>query len=228
MAAAATLIFVVLLLSLNYDAGWDWATLNYVDLWTPQGMLRHLFFNGFHPVFPWIAFLFAGMWLGRQNLSDSRRRTTIILYSLSVFVCTEGLSWLLSRVVTSLVPAAELTDTLALVDTQMIPPMPFYLLSAGSVACIVILLSIAFTQKHADWRWVQALVSAGQLALTLYAAHVVIGMGVLEALGRLENQSLEFAVVSACIFYAASIVFSVFWRKHFKRGPLEWVMRSLT
>ena len=42
--------------------------------------------------------------------------------------------------------------------------------------------------------------ATGQLALTLYVAHVVIGMGLLSTLGRIEDESLPFAVGSALVF----------------------------
>jgi uncharacterized membrane protein YeiB len=61
-----------------------------------------------------------------------------------------------------------------------------------------------------------------------YVAHVIIGMGVLEALGLLENQPLSFAVGSAIIFCVVAVLFSVLWMKRFNRGPLEWVMRQVT
>ena len=46
--------FVVLLLLFDYEKGWNWSTLEYSGFWTPTGMIRHLFFNGFHPVIPWV------------------------------------------------------------------------------------------------------------------------------------------------------------------------------
>ena len=52
MATALALAFPVMLFTLEYERGWDWATLSYDGLWTPIGMIRNLFFNGFHPVIP--------------------------------------------------------------------------------------------------------------------------------------------------------------------------------
>jgi len=72
------------------------------------------------------------------------------------------------------------------------------------------------------------LVPTGQLALTLYVAHVVLGMGSLEALGRLEHQSVGFGLTSAGAFCAIAVLFSVWWRGRFTRGPLEAVMRRVT
>ncbi|MFT7542854.1 MAG: hypothetical protein ACI9K5_003836, partial [Gammaproteobacteria bacterium] len=70
-------------------------------------------------------------------------------------------------------------------------------------------------------------VPTGQMALTLYVAHVFLGLGVLEELGRLENQSLPFSVGSALAFYLGAMVFSFLWLRRFRRGPLEALMRKL-
>jgi uncharacterized membrane protein YeiB len=202
--------------------------LEYLDFWTVQGLVRHLFFNGFHPVIPWITFIFVGMWLGRKDLLDPTVRKRLLIYCAGVIMVTESISWLLTMAVKEVTSEAELIDVLALVDSQPLSATPFYLFSAGSAAIIVILLSIALTRKFSRSSMVNVLVSTGQLALTLYVAHIIVGMGVLEVFGCLENQSLAFAVLNALLFIIFSVVFSVFWCKRATRGPLEYVMRWMT
>ncbi len=36
------------------------------------------------------------------------------------------------------------------------------------------------------------------------------------------------ATGSAAVFCAAAVVFAHLWRRRFRRGPLEWVMRRIT
>jgi uncharacterized membrane protein YeiB len=219
-------VFVVLMLLFDYESGWNWETLHYADFWTPTGMMRHLFFNGFHPVFPWTAFLLVGLWLGRQDVHNPALRKKMLLLSTGVVVFAESVSWLLVQTFSAFNLDPE---TVAyLFGTQPMPPMPLYLLSGGGSAVAVIMLSIALTERFAAARWIKACVATGQLALTLYVAHVILGMVFLEALGLLENQSLPFAVGSALLFCAGAILFSSLWRQRFNRGPLEWVMRRLT
>lgn len=108
------------------------------------------------------------------------------------------------------------------------PPLPLYMLAGAGTACVVIALMIGFGEKYREAVWVRPFVSTGQLALTLYVAHVVIGMGVLEAIGRLNDQTLPFSIGASLLFCLLSVIFSHFWRRRFKRGPLEWVMRRVT
>ncbi len=217
--------FVVMMFVFDYEQGWDWNTLAYTDFWTPVGMARHLFFNGFHPVFPWTAFLLAGMWLGRQDMGNPATRRQILFIGVGAVILAEAASALLIQ---SVIPDLGVETAESLFGTQPMPPMPLYLLGGGGTAFAVIALSIMLTNRLAGARWLEPFISVGQLALTIYVAHVVIGMGGLEMLGMLENRSLIFATTSAIIFYGASMLFAFLWRKRFKRGPLEWVMRRAT
>ncbi|GAB5494415.1 MAG: heparan-alpha-glucosaminide N-acetyltransferase domain-containing protein [Phototrophicaceae bacterium] len=220
-AGATVLIFILLLFIFDYEAGWNFDTFEYTDFWTPVGMIRHLFFNGFHPFFPWVAFLLIGIWLGRQDWSNPQYRLKLLGIASVIAIFTEALS-------TSLTTILADTDELALFfDTSPLPPMPLYIIAGASTAIVVIIICLIVTEKFTYKVWFP-LVATGQLALTLYVAHVVIGMGILEAIGWFENSSIEQVFIATGIFYVGSIIFSAIWRSRFKRGPLEAVMRRLT
>ena len=70
-------------------------------------------------------------------------------------------------------------------------------------------------------------VSTGQLALTIYLAHVLIGMVILDAFDRLDDQTLGWAALTSLIFSTAAVAFSWAWRRRFSRGPLEALMRRV-
>jgi uncharacterized protein len=220
IAAALPLTFLLLISLFNYETGWNWATLEYVDFWTAQGMLRHVFFNGFHPVIPWLAFMLLGMWLGRQDLHNANFRTKLLAISFFTAAIAESFSALLTK--------SFPEEIGVLFDASPMPPMPIYIVAGAATALVIILLCLEITFRYPDAKWISPLVHTGQLALTLYVAHVVLGMGVLEILGRLENQNLSFAATTGIIFSLLSILFSHLWRKRYQRGPLEWVMRKLT
>jgi uncharacterized membrane protein YeiB len=108
------------------------------------------------------------------------------------------------------------------------PPLPLYLLAGGGTAIVVITLCVAFARAHPSSKLLSPMVATGQLAFTLYIAHVVLGMGVLEAYGLQELRSLPLALGSALVFCALAVLFSYAWRKRYEKGPLEWVMRKVT
>src|SRR4051794_16562163 len=53
--------FVLLFLALDFEKNWDWPTLTYHGLWTPTGLVRNLFYDGFRSVLPWTGFVLFGM-----------------------------------------------------------------------------------------------------------------------------------------------------------------------
>lgn len=226
-AASLVLAFTILLFMFDYGQGWDWNTLAYEGLWTPAGMMRHIFFNGFHPVVPWLAFLVLGMIIGRLDMRSPAIRRRVFAWGAGAALAAELVS---KRLLHTLLPGATAGDKeifTAIFGTSPMPPMPLYMIAGAGTACAVIALVVALGERYRDSAWLRPFVSTGQLALTLYVAHVVLGMGTLEAMGRLNNQTLAFSLQASAVFCTIGIVFAYLWRKRFKRGPLEAVMRKL-
>jgi uncharacterized protein len=77
-------------------------------------------------------------------------------------------------------------------------------------------------------RFRRALASVGQMALTNYLTHsavcglIFIGLGFYNQFERHELYYIVFAI------WAAQLVFSPWWLKHYRMGPVEWVWRYLT
>jgi len=228
ISAIIMLIFPVLMLFLNYEQNWNWSTLTYENFWSFDGIIRHILFNGFHPVFPWAAFLVFGMWLGRQDLSQRLMRKKLFAWSFIILLVTEC-SFYLIRVTIGDGSALEMTseEVAFLFSTSIIPPLPQYIISAGSSAVVVLVSCLYFSERFSESNINKWLYKTGQLSLTLYVAHVIIGMGILESIGRLENQTINFSLFSALAFCVCGIVFSVVWLNFFKTGPLEWIFRKI-
>jgi uncharacterized membrane protein YeiB len=218
-----------LLILFDYEAGWDWSTLEYQDFFTPSGFFRHLLFNGFHPVFPWAAFLLTGIWVGRINLRDQKKRTRLAIAALLTFTIFTGLSAFLQSQ-TGYFPVQEAEDFNSLLSTTPMPPTVFYMFSAGGFSVFLITIAVQVCFAYPGAPWIRYLVSTGQLALSNYFFHVVIGMVAVELIfGRLEQAfSIEFAFGYALAFSALLVIFSHQWRKRYNRGPLEALMRRVT
>jgi uncharacterized membrane protein YeiB len=206
----------------DYNANWDWSSLTYHQLWTFDGFIRRIFFNGFHPVFPWVSFLLLGIWLGRQNLLDKNRRKQLLTYSLIIYLTTE-LCFFALNLWLNYNPANNIG---LLLSTSVIPPMPQYIIAASSLAIILIIISLNVSEKYSNNIVVQYFYQTGQMSLTLYVIHVIIGMSILDYLNLLKNQTIEVALLSVIIFCIFAVMFSVVWLKYFKVGPLEWLFRK--
>ena len=170
-----------------------------------------------------------GMWLARQDLANREMRRKLLINSLALLLITEIGCYLLKTICLNHVAnESEIEDIMFLFSTAVMPPLPQYIISAGSSSVIVIIGSLYFCEKFPTFHVSNWLCQTGQMTLTLYVSHVIFGMGFLQSIGLLENQSIDFSVTAALMFYAAAIFFSVFWLTHFKAGPLEYVFRKIT
>ncbi|MCA1057607.1 DUF418 domain-containing protein [Rossellomorea aquimaris] len=211
-------------LLLNYEFGWDATFQHYELFWSWKGFISNLFYNGYHPIFPWSAFLLFGMWVGRINVQNHSIRKKMISVSLFTFVITEAASYTLIKLSE---PAMGREIAYYLFDTKPMPPTLLYMISSTSTAIIVILLCIMISEKWRETAVIQAFVYTGQLALTLYIGHFLV-LAVFFMFGGLAENTLPFAVTIALIFCLFSTVTSTWWRKTFKRGPVESLMRKVS
>jgi uncharacterized protein len=215
-------IFALLYFNLDYSLGWNWMRLQYPEFWTWTGQIRNLFFNGWHPLFPWLAFLFTGMILGRLDLNSKKVAIRLLVLGAAVAIAAELISPLLVEAVGGMKREFGIAMYLG---KSSIPPGIFYSLASGSTAIAVIglCLWIANTPRVIF----TPIARTGRMALTLYLAHVLVGIGIWESVSGPRSQLPEMLIwwIGACI---VSMIFATVWLHYFKFGPLEWLMRNVS
>lgn len=221
-------VFVVLFVSFDYDEHWDWDTMSYRQLWTPDGVVRNLLFDGFRSVFPWTALMLFGMWLGRQNLRCPTMNTRVALTAAGVLLFAEAASRRLIGYFLANPQGMDAETIRSLFWTESMPPLPLFLLAAGATATVIIALSVRLAEISALAGPFTALISTGQMALTWYVAHIIVGLGSVDKLGLSSSQSLPVAQGWGVAFFALAVLASWLWKRWFQHGPLEWMMRRLT
>jgi uncharacterized membrane protein YeiB len=219
--------FVALMLLLDYDRNWEWATLTYHRLWTPEGAVRNLFFDGFRSVFPWTGLLVFGMWLGRQDWRDRTLNTRVILVAACVVLLAEVASRMCVSYLCTHPHGMDAATVKALFGTESMPPLPLFLISGGGAAVALIALSVRVAEVRPLRRWLHPLAATGQMALTWYFAHIVIGLGGVVRSGLAASVPLPAAEGCGAAFFAMAVVVSWLWRRRHRHGPLEWVMRKV-
>lgn len=228
-AISLIMVFPILLTFLNYEAGWNFETLDYQGFWTIKGFTRNLFFNGFHPVIPWTAFMLFGYWYGKQDLHNDKFVKKTFWISSIIFIFIQASSFISISLLSEGNQEAtiELTE---IIGTNPMPPLPIYMLNGIAVAFSIISACVIIAKRLESNFIIDALNKTGQLALTFYVAHVIIGMGLIETIdpNKMGNSSIEFSVIYALVFSVFCILFAVIWRKYKELGPLEWLMRKVT
>ena len=216
------ILFVILILTLNYDSSWNWEDYSYADFWTLSGFVRNLFFNGWHPVIPWLGFLLFGVVLSRSPLSERSTQRNLIVGGVLAIAAAEGLSAMISPALTSIDVELAIFGS-----THPVPPMPLYTLAGIGAASIVVGLCLMISKWAGKHGILRVVVPAGRQTLSLYIAHILVGMGILEALGMLGGQSITVAVIAAVLFCTVATIYALLWARWFRRGPIEALMRTL-
>ncbi|MCD9148444.1 DUF418 domain-containing protein [Pseudophaeobacter flagellatus] len=217
-ALGAVVIGLLGLFLLDYEAHWDWNNLSYAEFWTLEGFLRHAFFNGWHPVFPWVSFVFIGMWIGRQDLGQKAVQNRLVLWG--------GACALLASLPGQMI---QVPDLAAVLGTASLPPGPFYILAASGSAALILGLVLRVTPTLDRLGLGEWLAAPGRIALSLYIAHILVGMGTLEALGQLDGSLTPQQILGYSLgFCALSMLVSWLWALIARRGPLESLMRLTT
>jgi uncharacterized protein len=216
--------FIVMMCSADFGQNWDFQTMSYHGLWTRDGVIRNLFFDGFRSVFPWSGVLLFGMWLGRCDLRNTALNLRILVIAISTLVFAELVS--ISSVTYLLAHPGTLdAETItALFGTKSMPALPLFLMSSLGAAVALIAIFVRLTERFPGWGWFP-LVATGQMALTWYFIHIIFGLGTIVALNLVATQSLVVATGSGLLFFLGAVGFSVAWKKKFQQGPLEGLLR---
>lgn len=211
----------------------------------PLGLLSELAVTGIYPALPWIAYLCAGLVIGRFRLSSVRVDAWLFGAGAAVAVTASALSGLLlgplggrGRLVAA--DGAEVVDGvldfgasgttpttswwwLAVDAGHASTPLDLMHTAGTATALLGGVLLLTNAPRIRDVALVPAgpLAAVGLLTLTVYSAHIVFMNSPLDRFGALTGYLVQ--VVFA-------VVFAVVWRRFVGRGPLEaavtWLARK--
>ena len=217
------LVFFGMLLSIDYESGWNFEELTYSGFWTIDGFIRNLFFNGFHPVFPWLGFFLLGILLSRALLEKRQFQIKMISWGLVAIIFSEVMSFIFSGY---LIPTDSELQFLVMTDSM--PPMPLYFLAASGSAFLIIGLCLLVSERFRESNIYSLIAPAGSQTLTLYILHIIVGLGFIDAIGLNGSKTSSEAFIAAIIFCILGTIFAFTWSKWFRRGMFESLMRKLT
>lgn len=229
-AGAAIVIFHLLLLIIPYENGWNFETLQYNDFWTISGFLRNTFYNGWNPIFPWLAFFLFGMWLGRLDWQNVKVKRNLLLSGLGIFGTIETLQLLALRNYFD-------PDLAFYLSADYIPPFLPFMLGTTGFSLLLITFCIFIGEKFTESSLLSILAKTGRMTLTHYISHLTLGMIIFAIItGKTEFNVMNnetptapfYVLIFSAIFFAMSIAFSIFWSNRFNNGPLETLMRKFS
>ncbi|OWR32021.1 hypothetical protein CDO73_06000 [Saccharibacillus sp. O23] len=184
--------------------------------------MKAMFASSFSTVYSMFLMYLLGVYFVKVDFfkdmfAKKRLWTRIWIISTIAFAFTEGVSLLTAGISYDNRIAMELSG----VVTQMggLTGSMFYM------STLAMLLYVSGAQKG-----LMIFTKVGRMSLTCYLLHSIIGTWVLLGYGLNLSERIEPIGTLAISFavYAALTLFSTFWLKKFKYGPMEFVWRKLT
>jgi uncharacterized membrane protein len=204
----------------------------------PGQSLAELTLTGYYPALPWLAYLFAGLAVGRLVLSERSVAVRLLLGGLVLAIGARVLSALLLGPVGGFdVLRAEqpqlftlpldvalrvglfgTTPTgspwwLAVAAPHTATPLDLAATIGSSLAVLGLLLLVLPSPR---W-WAAPLVAVGGMTLTLYTLHVLLLAGPLPG-----GSTLAWGA-----HVLVAVVVALPWRRFVGQGPLEWVTQKV-
>jgi uncharacterized membrane protein YeiB len=170
-----------------------------------------------------IAMFLVGMWFVRSGVMADTRANLALFRNLAVYALPFGigLGLLGSLIAVSHTPG-DLNDGYQLAaGLAMFGNLPA---SLGYVGLVVVML-------HSDtvFSKVSALAPAGRMALTNYLGQSLVSTCVFYGYGLgLWGLPRSLQLLYAVVFFVLQVMFSRWWLKRYRYGPLEWVWRGFT
>jgi len=183
---------------------------------SPRRLVFDTFVNGTHPLLPWLAFLCAGMILGRYLPLSAVNRRNLTLAGVALVILT----YAASSVFDGSVLRSHLFATHP--DSRSLNYTLCALGSAVAAFCIIGAIANA-TSAHPLTR---ALAAAGRTSLSLYLLHAVVFNAVVNRWHLIRPAGLDVALVFSCCFWVIAIVAAAWWQRRFGIGPAEWLYRK--
>ncbi|MFF0989041.1 heparan-alpha-glucosaminide N-acetyltransferase domain-containing protein [Kocuria nitroreducens] len=239
LGAAAALVAGPLLLHLVGDSMPEFSAYNptAVTLVTePVAVLGQLLLTGTYPALPYLAYLLAGLAIGRLNLRRRDVQVRLVVVGAALAVTAKLVSRQLlyaGDVYTRLLfsdpdlTSAQLESLLTYGPTGSLPTTspwwlvlttpdvntPFSVAWSLGVSLAVVGTCLLLARRHSAW--LLPLTAVGAMCLTLYTAHLVF-------------LSFEVFYTAPMLWLIASLVLSVLfalaWQRAFGTGPLERAM----
>jgi len=230
--------FIGMLITIEYTPHGGWNTDTYLAAWTPTNILRDLFYAGSRSVCPWTGVLLFGMWLGRLDWRLPETQWKALACAGTLLVSAEVVSWWLVSLLTEEPVSLDSEVVVTLLGTQSMPPMPQFLLAAGSAAVFVIAICNLTANRFQGNVVIWALAALGRMALTWYLCHIALTCMVAAVIAALREPDvaaleltdahlvgIEFFLI--CGFFAMAIGASSLFAWFKWLGPAEWLMRKL-
>jgi uncharacterized membrane protein len=206
----------------------------------PVGALERFLLTGYYPAFVWLAYMLAGLAVGRSDLRERATAVRLLVGGLALAVT----SWVVSTVLLAAGPARVLDPTEAVAgpwsaawwlqnqEAYGTTPTddwrwllvaaphtgtPFDLLHTIGTSLAVLGACLLITRSDVVRRLTRPVAAVGSMTLTLYTAHALVLTAELGTWGEPTYYATQVLV---------ALVAAPLWLSRFTRGPLEQLVHT--
>jgi uncharacterized protein len=183
---------------------------------SPRGLLLDTFVNGTHPLLPWLAFLCAGMVIGRSLPHVPYLRVA------AGGLAITALTYLVNHLATNGRASDEMAVTMW--STQPYDRGLLYTIGTLGTAVAAFCLVSFVAERFRTATAIRALQMAGQMTLSIYVAHVFVFNLVVHWMEWVDP-GLGSALLFAGTFWVMAMLIGSVWVRFAGMGPLERVYR---
>ena len=200
----------------HYD---DW--INSTPTESLQDLVVRTFLDYTHPVFPWLAYLCAGIVIGRHLNTLTQWRGRVAALCLGVVVGIYAAATILDAG-----SARENSVVWSLTSMQTFERSLPHTAATLAIAVLATISIVSLAEHFSTSRVVAPFQRAGQLTLSLYLLHVLVYYVFVEWTGWVSLSSVTAALLFALAFWVVAIAFGSWWHHRIGRGPAEVVYRA--
>lgn len=198
----------------------------YGDLLDVGDLVRVLLWTGGYPLVGWVGFVLVGLWLSRQRLGDRSVQLRLLLAGGTIALLQPLLAWVHDAIGGTSTPVTAGGFATFFDGHAHSNRAAWYVL--GTATALAVLGAALLLTSHARVRWARPLVYLGQLALTAYVVHLLLGRQVVWPWNERSAPSVPAQMVVMVLVLAGLALVATLWRSRFRRGPLEGLLRAVS
>jgi uncharacterized membrane protein YeiB len=199
---------------------------SYTELANLGEISEVLVWTGGYPLVGWVGFALVGLWVSRQRLGDRAVQLRLLVGGALVAATQPLWAWIHGALAMPVQGDAARGWAAFFDGSAHSNQTAWYVIASATAVAVIGACLVVADLTPARWRL--PIVRLGQLALTAYIAHLVLGE---VAYWDWQEQATPTLVTEVAIVAAVLVAFAAvatLWRVFFARGPLESGLRAVS
>ena len=192
---------------------------------SPRNLVFNTFVNGTHPLFPWLAFLCAGLVIGRLLPRMQTLRMRIVLIGVALVAAGYAVNAIVDRTIGAGVSTPARRWHL-LVRADPFNRQLLYVVTALGSSILAVTLISSVAERFPTRAPTRILAGAGRMTLSIYVVHIVVFNEVVHQRHWVRETGLDTALVFAVCVWVAAVILGWLWHRRFGLGPAERLYRN--